>query len=47
VAATTRNHNREQLLCSGVDQIIIDRGSIAEAVKEKMAGGVHKVLGYF
>jgi NADPH:quinone reductase-like Zn-dependent oxidoreductase len=45
VAATTRNPDREQLLrASGVDQVLIDTGSIAEQVKEVCPGGVDKVL---
>jgi NADPH:quinone reductase-like Zn-dependent oxidoreductase len=45
VAATTRNPDRNQLLlASGVDQVFIDTGSIAEQVKEVCGGGVDKVL---
>ena len=45
VAATTRNPGREQLLrASGVDQVFIDTGSIAQQVKEVWPGGVDKVL---
>src|ERR1700686_2934795 len=45
VAATTRNPDREKLLrASGVDQVFIDTGSIAEQVKEVCPGGVDKVL---
>ena len=45
VASTTRNSTREKLLReSGVDQVFIDTGSIAEQVKEVCAGGVDKVL---
>src|SRR6266851_5518270 len=45
VAATTRNSSREQLLrASGVDQVFIDTGSIAQQVKEVCPGGVDKVL---
>src|SRR5882672_1928661 len=45
VAATTRSPDREKLLrASGVDQIFIDTGSIAEQVKEVCPGGVSKVL---
>jgi NADPH:quinone reductase-like Zn-dependent oxidoreductase len=45
VAATTRNPGREKLLrASGVDQVFIDTGSIAEQVKEVCPGGVDKVL---
>ncbi len=45
VAATTRRTDRESLLrASGVDQVFIDTGSIAEQVKETYPGGVDKVL---
>lgn len=45
VASTTRNRDREQLLRrSGVDQVFIDTGSIAEQVREISFGGVDKVL---
>jgi NADPH:quinone reductase-like Zn-dependent oxidoreductase len=45
VAATTRNPDREKLLrASGVDQVFIDTGSIAQQVKEVCANGVDKVL---
>jgi NADPH:quinone reductase-like Zn-dependent oxidoreductase len=45
VAATTRNPDREKLLrASGVDQVFIDTGSIAEQVKEVCSKGVDKVL---
>jgi NADPH:quinone reductase-like Zn-dependent oxidoreductase len=45
VAATTRRSDRESLLrASGVDQVFIDTGSIAEQVKETCLGGVDKVL---
>src|SRR5271155_1408222 len=45
VAATTRNPGREQLLrASGIDQVFIDTGSIAQQVKEVCPGGVDKVL---
>src|SRR6266853_3149608 len=45
VASTTRNSSREKLLReSGVDQVFIDTGSIAEQVKEVCAGGVDKPL---
>src|SRR5580658_7110388 len=45
VAATTRNPERENLLrASGVDQVFIDTGSIAEEVMEVCANGVDKVL---
>jgi NADPH:quinone reductase-like Zn-dependent oxidoreductase len=45
VAATTRNPAREKLLrSSGVDQVFIDTGAIAEQVREVSPGGVDKVL---
>jgi len=45
VAGTTRRSDRERLLrTSGVDQVFIDNGSIAEQVKEVCPGGVGKVL---
>jgi len=45
VAATTRRPDHEKLLrSSGVDQLFIDTGSIAEQVKEVFPGGVDKVL---
>ena len=45
VVATTRRPDREKLLrASGVDQVFIDAGSIAEQVKEVCPGGVGKVL---
>jgi NADPH:quinone reductase-like Zn-dependent oxidoreductase len=45
VAATTRQPDREKLLrMSGVDQVFIDTGSIAEQVREVSPGGVDKVL---
>ena len=45
VAATTRRSDRESLLrASGVDQVFIDTGSIAEQVKKTCLGGVDKVL---
>jgi NADPH:quinone reductase-like Zn-dependent oxidoreductase len=45
VAATTRRPEREKLLRrSGVDQVFIDTGTIAEQVKEVSQGGVGKVL---
>ncbi|MEY2427667.1 MAG: hypothetical protein QOJ40_552 [Verrucomicrobiota bacterium] len=45
VAATTRNPDREKLLrASGVEQVFIDTGSIAEQVKEVCLKGVDKVL---
>ena len=45
VAATTRSPERESLLrASGVDQVFIDTGLIAEQVMEVCANGVDKVL---
>jgi NADPH:quinone reductase-like Zn-dependent oxidoreductase len=45
VAATTRRPDRERLLrSSGVDQVFIDTGSIAEQVREVCPGGVDKIL---
>jgi NADPH:quinone reductase-like Zn-dependent oxidoreductase len=45
VAATTRRPEREALLrSSGVEQVFIDSGSIAEQVKEVFPRGVDKVL---
>jgi len=45
VAATTRNPERENLLrTSGVDQVFIDTGTIAEQVMELCPNGVDKVL---
>jgi NADPH:quinone reductase-like Zn-dependent oxidoreductase len=45
IAATTRNPDRENLLrASGVDQVFVDTGSIAEQVMEVCANGVDKVL---
>jgi len=45
VAATTRRPDRETLLrTSGVDQVFIDTGSIAEQVKVVCPGGFDKVL---
>jgi NADPH:quinone reductase-like Zn-dependent oxidoreductase len=45
VAATTRRPDREALLRkSGVDQVFIDNGIIAEQVKEVFPRGVDKVL---
>jgi NADPH:quinone reductase-like Zn-dependent oxidoreductase len=45
VAATTRNPDRDALLrASGVDQVLIDDGSIAEQVKTVCPGGFEKVL---
>jgi NADPH:quinone reductase-like Zn-dependent oxidoreductase len=45
VAATTRKPERDKFLrASGVDQVFIDTGSIAEQVREVCSGGVDKVL---
>jgi NADPH:quinone reductase-like Zn-dependent oxidoreductase len=45
VAATTRRPERESLLrSSGVEQVFIDAGSIAQQVKEVFPRGVDKVL---
>jgi NADPH:quinone reductase-like Zn-dependent oxidoreductase len=45
VAATTRRPEHEMLLrASGVDQVFIDKGVIAEQVREVLPGGVDKVL---
>ena len=45
VAATTRSPDREKLLrSSGVDQVFIDTGSIAEQAKVVCPGGFDKVL---
>ena len=45
VLATTRNPERSELLReSGVEQVLIDRGSIAAEAKELCPGGVDKVL---
>jgi len=45
VAGTTRKPDRDQLLrASGVDQVFIDTGSLAQQVKEVCPGGVDKVL---
>lgn len=45
VAPTTRNPDRENLLrASGVDQVFIDTGTIAEQVLEVCANGVDNVL---
>jgi NADPH:quinone reductase-like Zn-dependent oxidoreductase len=45
VASTTRKPDRVKLLrASGVDQVFIDTGSIAEQVKEVCSGGADKVL---
>jgi NADPH:quinone reductase-like Zn-dependent oxidoreductase len=45
VGGTTRRPDREQLLrSSGVDQVFIDTGAIAEQVREVFPSGVDKVL---
>jgi len=45
VAATTRRADREKLLrSSGVDQVFVDGGSIADQLREVSQGGVDKVL---
>jgi NADPH:quinone reductase-like Zn-dependent oxidoreductase len=45
VASTTRSPDRAELLrSSGVDDVILDTGSIAGAVQRKYPGGVDKVL---
>jgi Zn-dependent alcohol dehydrogenase len=45
VAATTRNPGHTELLRStGVDDVIVDAGSIADEVRRKFPGGVDKVL---
>jgi NADPH:quinone reductase-like Zn-dependent oxidoreductase len=45
VAATTRNRDRSELLrSSGVDDVIVDTGSIAPEVQRRYPGGVDKVL---
>jgi NADPH:quinone reductase-like Zn-dependent oxidoreductase len=45
VAATTRNPNRAELLHSGgVDDVIVDSGSIADEIQRSFPGGVDKVL---
>lgn len=45
VISTTRNPDRENLLrSSGADDVLIDTGAIAEAVKRKHPDGVDKVL---
>jgi NADPH:quinone reductase-like Zn-dependent oxidoreductase len=45
VAATTRNRDRAELLRSiGVDDVIVDTGSIAGEVQRRYPGGVDKVL---
>jgi NADPH:quinone reductase-like Zn-dependent oxidoreductase len=45
VAATTRNPDRAELLRSGgVDDVVVDSGSIANDVQRRFAGGFDKVL---
>ena len=45
VLATTRNPERSELLRqSGVDQVVVDSGSVAAEVRELCSGGVDKVL---
>jgi NADPH:quinone reductase-like Zn-dependent oxidoreductase len=45
VAATTRNPDRAELLRSGgVDDVIVDTGTIADEVQRRFPGGVDKVL---
>ena len=45
LASTTRNPDRAELLrSSGVDDVILDTGSIAGEVQRKYPGGVDKVL---
>jgi NADPH:quinone reductase-like Zn-dependent oxidoreductase len=45
VAATTRNPNHAELLrSSGVDDVIVDSGSIADEIQRRFSGGVDKVL---
>lgn len=45
VAGTTRRSDRDELLKScGVDEVFIDNGSIASAVREKHPDGFHKIL---
>jgi NADPH:quinone reductase-like Zn-dependent oxidoreductase len=45
VAATTRNPGHTELLrSSGVDDVIVDTGSIADEVRRRFPGGVDKVL---
>jgi NADPH:quinone reductase-like Zn-dependent oxidoreductase len=45
VCSTTRRPDREELLrASGVDQVFIDTGSIADQVKERFPRGIDKVL---
>ena len=45
VAATTRNASRVAALkATGVDEVIVDGGSIADEIKERFAPGFNKVL---
>lgn len=45
VLATTRNsERRDQLLANGADEVVIDAGDIADAVRGLVPGGVDKVL---
>jgi NADPH:quinone reductase-like Zn-dependent oxidoreductase len=45
VVATTRNPNRTELLhSSGMDDVIVDTGSIADEIQRRFPGGVDKVL---
>lgn len=45
VASTTRDPNRAELLrSSGVDDVIVDTGSLASEIQHKYPGGVDKVL---
>ena len=45
IVATSRSHSREELMRkSGVDQVVIDTGSIAAEIKKTFPKGVDKVL---
>lgn len=45
VLSTSRNPKSEELLrSSGVDEFVLDNGSVADQVKEQTGGGVDKVL---
>jgi len=45
VAATTRNPDGAELLLSGgVDDVVVDTGSIADDVQHRFPGGFDKVL---
>lgn len=45
VASTTRRTDRDELLKScGADEVFVDNGSIADAVREKHPDGFHKIL---